>query len=647
MLLSEKILIKKRGNKNLKYYSDLGYNTSLDEFVIDVNHLTNSSKYLVDIKCDFCDNCVQRKYYLYLKNISSNGLFACSPKCGKNKTLSTNLEKYGVEYPNQSDLIRSKTIKTNLEKFGFDSPMKCELVKNKMKETNLEKWGVEYILQNKDIREKIKGTNLERYGVDHNFKSLETKVRIKETLLKNWGVDNPSKSEEIKDRKRETSLKNWGVDSPSKSDEIKDKKRKTSLENLGVEYPMQSSDVREKSKKTLMNKFGVDHNSKLDFVKENMKINNLKNWGSEYTLQSKEIRDIIKETNLLKYGFTTAMSNHEFRKKNFKISNNLSYIRYDGDKISTFYCEIGHEFQISSHNYHSRIKNNLPLCTVCYPIGNSRSIKEEELYKFISSVYNGEIIQSYRDVLEIDIYLPHLKLGFEFNGLYWHSEEYKEKSYHLEKTKYFNEKDIRIIHIWEDDWDNKCDIIKSQISNWTSNTSNRVFARKCTIIELKSVSNFLNDNHIQGVDKSSLKIGLFFNNELISVMTFDRFEGRKKMEEGGWNLSRFCNKLNTNVIGGASKLLNYFIKTYNPSRIVSYADRDWSRGDLYYKLGFENVSESLPDYKYLVDGKRIHKSNFKKSKIEYLGTESEYTKSKGIEKVWDCGKIKFEIKKSH
>jgi hypothetical protein len=249
--------------------------------------------------------------------------------------------------------------------------------------------------------------------------------------------------------------------------------------------------------------------------------------------------------------------------------------------------------------------------------------------------------------LEIDIYLPHLKLGFEFNGLYWHSEEYKEKSYHLEKTKYFNEKDIRIIHIWEDDWDNKCDIIKSQISNWTSNTSNRVFARKCTIIELKSVSNFLNDNHIQGVDKSSLKIGLFFNNELISVMTFDRFEGRKKMEEGGWNLSRFCNKLNTNVIGGASKLLNYFIKTYNPSRIVSYADRDWSRGDLYYKLGFENVSESLPDYKYLVDGKRIHKSNFKKSKIEYLGTESEYTKSKGIEKVWDCGKIKFEIKKSH
>ena len=646
MLLSSKVYIKKRGNKNIKYYSELGYDTSLDEFEIDINHLTSSSKYLVDVKCDFCENHVSRMYYLYLKNISSHGLFACSPKCGKNKTLSTNLGKYGVEYPNQSDIVRSKTIKTNLEKFGFDSHMKCESVKNKIKETNLEKWGVEYALQNKDIREKIKETNLDRYGVDHNFKSLKTKLKIKETLLKNWGVDNPSKSEEIKDKKRKTSLKNWGVDSPSKSDEIKDKKRKTSLKNLGVEYPMQSSDVREKSKKTLMYKFGVNHNSKLDFVKENMKINNLKNWGVEYTLQSKEIRDIIRETNLEKYGFTTAMSNYKFRKSNFKISNNLSYIRYDGDKISTFSCDIGHEFQISSSNYHSRIKSNLPLCTVCYPISNSQSIKEQELYKFISSVYDGEIVQSYRDKLEIDIYLPELKLGFEFNGLYWHSEEYKDKNYHLDKTKYFNEKGIRIIHIWEDDWDYKCDIVKSQIRNWTGNTKNRIFARKCKVVEIKS-SNFLNENHIQGIDKSSLKLGLFFEEELVSTMTFDRFEGRKKMEDGGWNLSRFCNKLDTNVIGGASKLLKYFINKYNPSRIVSYADRDWSIGDLYYKLGFEKINDSLPDYKYLVDNKRIHKSNFKKSKIEYLGTESEYIKSHGIERVWDCGKIKFEIKKSH
>ena len=639
MLLSRKVLIKKRGNKNIKYYSELGYDTSLDEFEIDINHLTSNSKYLVDIECDFCKKHVSRMYFLYLKNISSHGLFACSPKCGKNKTLSTNLEKYGVEYPNQSNIVRSKTIKTNLEKFGVDSPMKCESVKNKIKETNLEKWGVEHVLQNKEVREKIKETNLNRYGVDHNFKSLKNKLEIKETLLKNWGVDNPSKSDEIKYKKVKTSLKNWGVDNPSKSDDIKCKKVKTSLKNLGVKYPMQSSDIKEKSKKTLMDKFGVDHNSKLDFVKENMKINNLKKWGVEYTLQSKEIRDKIEKTNLEKYGFTTAMSNYEFRKSNFKISNNISYIRYDGDRISTFSCEIGHEFQISSSNYHSRLKNNLPLCTVCYPIGDNRSIKEKELSDYIKSIYVGEVIESYRDGLEIDIYLPELKLGFEFNGLYWHSEEWKEKNYHLNKTLYFKERGIRIIHIWEDDWDNKRFIIESQIRNWLGLTQNKIYARKCTISLLKNdiCRDFLNINHIQGNDKSSLKIGLLYNNELVSVMTFDRFEGRKKMGDNEWNLSRFCNLLDTNVIGGASKLLKYFVKNYNPKRIISYADKDWSIGNLYFKLNFNLKYETKPDYKYLVGDKRIHKSRFRKSKTGISESNLDYNK------IWDCGKMKFEF----
>jgi hypothetical protein len=126
-------------------------------------------------------------------------------------------------------------------------------------------------------------------------------------------------------------------------------------------------------------------------------------------------------------------------------------------------------------------------------------------------------------------------------------------------------------------------------------------------------------------------------------MTFNNFEGRKKMEEGGWNLSRFCNKIGTSVIGGASKLLKYFIKNYNPIRVVSYADKDWSVGSLYYQLGFSNINESLPDYKYVVDNKRIHKSNFKKSKLKYTCTEKEYITSIGVYKIWDCGKIKFEL----
>jgi len=126
-------------------------------------------------------------------------------------------------------------------------------------------------------------------------------------------------------------------------------------------------------------------------------------------------------------------------------------------------------------------------------------------------------------------------------------------------------------------------------------------------------------------------------------MIFDHNEGRKKMDVDEWNLSRFCNKIDTVVIGGASKLLKHFIRNYNPTRIISYADRDWSVGDLYYKLGFINIGYSKPDYKYIIEKKRSHKSKYKKSKLNTSLTESKYMKEKKIKRIYDCGKIKFEM----
>jgi len=308
---------------------------------------------------------------------------------------------------------------------------------------------------------------------------------------------------------------------------------------------------------------------------------------------------------------------------------------------------MNHEFEINSDNYYSRVNGNISLCTICNPISKTSSFKEKDIYDFIKSIYSSNIIQSYRDGLEIDIYLPELHLGFEFNGLYWHSEKFVERNYHLNKTNYFKNRGIQIIHIWEDDWTLKKNVIKSQISNRIGLTKNKIFARKCQIKEIVNINEsrvFLDNNHIQGYVNSIKKIGLYYNDELVSLMTFDNFEGRKKMEEGGWNLSRFCNKLNTNIIGGASKLFKHFIKEYNPSRIVSYADKDWSVGNLYYKLGFENINESKPDYKYIVNKSRVHKSNFKKSILKTELSESKQMDLNGVNKIWDCGKIKFEIK---
>jgi hypothetical protein len=148
----------------------------------------------------------------------------------------------------------------------------------------------------------------------------------------------------------------------------------------------------------------------------------------------------------------------------------------------------------------------------------------------------------------------------------------------------------------------------------------------------------MDKNHIQGFVNSKIKLGLYFENNLVAMMTFDKFEGRKKMKDVDWNLNRFCNSINTTVVGGASKLLSYFIKKYKPNRIISYSDKDWSQGNLYQILNFKKIHETKPDYKYLVDSTRIHKSNFKKS-ITGI-SESNLN----LPKIWDCGKIKWEFK---
>jgi hypothetical protein len=456
---------------------------------------------------------------------------------------------------------------------------------------------------NKQLRENNKKTLLEKYGVDHYSKTKEYVEKVKKTSLERYGVDNFSKTDEYVEKSKKTYLEKYGVDSYTKTDEYKEKYRNTCVEKYGVDSYTKTKEFQDKFKKTNIERYGVDHLFKSD----------------------------------------------SYRSDNFNITNDVNYIKYlDGFNI--FRCDCGNEhyFEIKSDDYFGRIKANNKLCTICYPISNSSSIKETMLFNFISEKYNGCIENNYRDKYEIDIYLPELKLGFEFNGLYWHSNKFKDKNYHLDKTNYFKEKGIRIIHIYEDDWIYRQDILKSQIKNILKINSEKIFARKCIIkeVNINDCKQFLNDNHIQGKVNSVLKLGLYFEEELVSLMTFDHNEGRKKMEEGGYNLNRFCNKLNTNVIGGASKLLKYFERVYNPIRIVSYADKDWSIGDLYYKLGFENIGDNAPDYKYIVNNKRVHKSRYKKSKLNSTLTESQEMIKRDILKIYDCGKLKFEIKKS-
>ena len=287
-------------------------------------------------------------------------------------------------------------------------------------------------------------------------------------------------------------------------------------------------------------------------------------------------------------------------------------------------------------------------CTKC---SSSVSNQELEINEYLKSL-NLETITSSKSIIppyQIDIYIPSHKLAIEFNGLYWHSELHKDNNYHIDKTKACESNGIQLIHIFEDEWLDKQNIVKSRLKNLLGLTENRIYARKCEVKEVpyKNKVKFLNENHIQGDTVSKTNIGLYYNDELISIMTFGNSRLIMNGNKNDIELLRFCSKLDTNVIGSFSKLLKHFIKNNNGKNIISYADKRWSQGSVYEKNGFDIISESKPNYWYVIGKARKHRFNFRKDVLVREGFDSKLTEhqimlNRGIYRIYDCGTIKYK-----
>ena len=264
--------------------------------------------------------------------------------------------------------------------------------------------------------------------------------------------------------------------------------------------------------------------------------------------------------------------------------------------------------------------------------------------------------QRNREILrnrEIDIYIPSIKLGIEYNGLHWHSERLgKGKNYHLDKLNKCNEQGIKLIQIFEDEWINHRDICESKLKQICGlNTNPKIYARKCEIREITNKNEayeFLDKNHIQGRTGFTIALGTYYNNELVGVMTF------KKEKEGYWDLNRFATDINHQCIGIGGKLFKYFTRNYDFQEIKSFADRRWTTdptNNLYTKLGFEFDSYVPPTYWYynpkISRIERFHKFGFRKQHLHkqydlpLTMTEREMTETLGYTRIWDCGLIKY------
>jgi uncharacterized C2H2 Zn-finger protein len=279
---------------------------------------------------------------------------------------------------------------------------------------------------------------------------------------------------------------------------------------------------------------------------------------------------------------------------------------------------------------------------------------DQEVADFLQSL-ELNIVQSDKKLLaglEIDILIPELKLAVEYNGSHFHSDLYKkDKKYHLKKTEEASRKGYRLFHIWEPDWYTKRDIVESMLKQYSGRTETTVYARTTELKELsrKEGNAFLVKNHLQGAAVASHYLGLYYNTELVSVMTFCKLRVATGLShvENHYELLRFCSKLNTTVVGGASKLFTFFTKKYKPARVLTYANRDWSQGNVYTKLGMTFVGTTPPGYFYVKSKIKYSRVNFQKHKLVAQGedstlTEYEIMMKNGYVRVWDCGNLKYE-----
>lgn len=340
------------------------------------------------------------------------------------------------------------------------------------------------------------------------------------------------------------------------------------------------------------------------------------------------------------------LTNEDFIKNAKEIHGDkydYSKVEYKGNKNKVcIICPKHGEFWMSP-NAHLSQKQNCPKCN------NHTSKWEVEINDYIKSI-NVEIEKNNRKCLdgkEIDILIPSFNIGIECDGILYHSELYNnDKNYHINKTNLAKEKNIKLIHIFEDEWMYKKDIVKSRLKNIFHKNDYKIYARKCqiNIVSNNDVKSFLENNHIQGYVHSKINLGLYYNGELVSLMTFGNL--RKCLgsdsKEHHYELLRFCNKLNTSVIGGANKLFNYFKNNFNPKVIISYCDLRWSDGKLYEILGFNLNHISKPNYFYVNNGKRENRFNYRKDKLIEQGfdknkTEHEIMLERGYYRIYDCG----------
>lgn len=422
-------------------------------------------------------------------------------------------------------------------------------------------------------------------------------VLAKQTFQSRYGVENPAQLESSKEKYRQTCIKKYGTDNAMKSDDVKAKNRATCIEKYGTESFTQTPEFIAKCKSTHQEKRGADWATQTEETKSKRIATCLERYGVDNpSKSSSEIADRMSYPeniqNLLEFRDDPA----EFIRRMFTEPPTLKQL---ADVCRVRDSSIGQI--INDHGLRD-------LVSYTY------SAMEDEVYQFLRELLPQAVIErNCRNVIkpyELDLYLPDYGFAIECNPTITHnssiggfgpSDAPKSPSYHQMETKMCDNKNIFLYHIFGYDWTHRREVCKSMIRNVLGLTSVKLYARNTRIQEVpaKDAHAFLEANHRQGGVHSKVRLGLYANGELVSLMTFSKMRntiGTDGTDLGNcWELVRFCNKLNTSVIGGASKLFKHFVRTRSPERIRSFSDRAHTRGGLYETSGSQLFDQAILD----------------------------------------------------
>ena len=565
------------------------------------------------------------------------------------KMLETNLKKYGVEHPQSLESQKEKVKKTNLERYGTTNgkvlkakvikPKKekkvklpkvkdtrkghyynngiitrkikegdvipdgfvrgmllsDELKKNrsaKAKETFIKKYSVDNPAKSKEVLAKIQKTNLDRYGSVCSAQLDVVKEKIKATNLKKYGVEYSFQAEVVKEKIKATSLERYGVDNPSKSEVIKSKIVESNRKNLGVDYPMQSKDVMDKSRATSFEKYGTEYPNQSEIVKSKIDASTLEHYGVNRACKLDEFKQKIVDTNRERYGVDYTCLIYSGKLK----GNDSSYNRSFADLLDINNITYEREFLLQKYSYDFKVGNTL---------------------------------------IEIDPTATH-NTYFSPYG-----DNRIDVNYHRDKTKLAKDNGYSVIHIFEwDDINKVMQLLKNRVT---------IYARKCEVRMVSEVDtgNYLDTYHLQGTCRGQkIRLGLYYNNQLVSLMTFGKSRFNKNCE---YELLRYC--ASHNVVGGAEKLFKYFIDNYKPSSIVSYCDTSKFSGKVYDTLSFEFIKTNKPrkhwysmkERRHITDGLLLSQGYdrlFKESHGKGTSNE-ELILARGYLPVYDCGQSTY------